>query len=150
MRNISEYVFGFQDANEQASLSNLSMEEAGEMMRNEIKNREVNIRQIKTYNMIKNAVWDCVLDLKVPKSEQIVSLALLNEVMVEIKSLIEFKKLNSPFSDNTTRILPGDNGLIQQFEDSNTKHLLKRFSVFSPITLQKTIVKCKSLCLIQD
>ena len=63
MRNISEYVFGFQDANEQASLSNLSMEEAGEVMRKEIKNRELNIRQIKTYNMIKNAVWDCVLDL---------------------------------------------------------------------------------------
>ena len=63
MRNISEYVFGFQDANEQASISDLSMEEAGELMRKEIKNREVNIRHIKTYNMIKNAVWDYVLDL---------------------------------------------------------------------------------------
>ena len=38
-------------------------EEAGKVMRKEIKNREVNILKIKTYNMIKNAVWDCVLDL---------------------------------------------------------------------------------------
>jgi hypothetical protein len=51
--------------------------------------------QIKTFNLIKSAVWNCVLDQEVPKSEQMVNLILLKELMVEIQTLIDFNELRN-------------------------------------------------------
>lgn len=150
MQNIAGYIFGLQDASEKVSMSNMSIDEVSGVMQQENDKRQENLRQIKTYNMIKNAVWSCVLDLSVAKSQQMVNLALLNEVLVEIKTIIEFNKLKSPLSANASRISPADSDIVQQPESYSTKHLLKRFYVFSPIILKKTIVRCRNLGLILD
>ena len=42
-----------------------------------------------------------------------VNLALLNEVLVEIKTIIEFNKLKSPLSANASRISPADSEIVQ-------------------------------------
>ena len=68
MQNIAGYIFGLQDASEKASMSNMSIDEVSGVMQQENDKRQENLRQIKTYNMIKNAVWSCVLDLSVAKS----------------------------------------------------------------------------------
>ena len=53
--------------------------------------------QIKTFNMIKNAVWNCVINQEAPKSEQMVNLALLKKFMAEIQSLIDLNELKNKY-----------------------------------------------------
>ena len=89
------------------------------------------MRKIHTFSIVKNAVWNCVLDQEVPKSEQMVNLTLLNDVMLEIKVLIDFNELKKP-SAVQTRVQPYGKS-VQIQEDSVTKQLLKRFTVFSPV-----------------
>ena len=53
-------------------------------------------KAIKTYNIIKNAIWGCVLDQHeddIPKEDKQVDLTLLRELMHEIKVYIEYIKL---------------------------------------------------------
>ena len=57
--------------------------------------------QIKTFNMVKNAVWSCVLNQDIPKKEQMVNLTLLNEVMLEIKIFIQFDELKRHIANST-------------------------------------------------
>jgi len=114
-------------------------------------NREESMRQIKNFNLMKNAVWNCVLDQDVPKNEQMVNLTLLNEVVLEIKIFIQLDELKKQHAKNTkiSKVQP-ESKLIEEPDYSNTKHLLRRFSVLSPITLKNTIVKCETLGLIQN
>ena len=98
--------------------------------------------------MVKNAVWSCVLNQDIPKKEQMVNLTLLNEVMLEIKIFIQFDELKRQIV-KSTQIQPEDES-SKKHDSSATRHLLKRFSVLSPISLKKTIVKCESLGLIQN
>ena len=72
-------------------------------MQQENKNREENMRQIKNFNLMKNAIWNCVLDQEVPSSEQMVNLTLLNEVMMEIKILIQLDELKNKHIKKTKR-----------------------------------------------
>lgn len=47
------------------------------------------MRTIQTYNLIKNAIWNSVLDdSSVKKSEQMVSLVLLRDILADIKITI--------------------------------------------------------------
>ena len=109
------------------------------------------MRHIKNFNLMKSAVWNCVLDQEVPKNEQMVNLTLLNEVLLEIKIFIQLDELKQKHAKNAriTKV-ERESELIESPDYSDTKHLLKRFSVFSPITLKNTIVKCESLGLIQN
>ena len=120
-------------------------------MQQENKNREENMRHIKNFNLMKNAVWNCVLDQEVPKDGQMVNLTLLNEVLLEIKILIQLDELKKKHAKNAEiSKVEAENESIESPDYSDTKHLLKRFSVFSPITLKNTIVKCETLGLIQN
>ena len=47
--------------------------------------------------MIKNAVWNCVINQEAPKSEQMVNLALLKKFMAEIQSLIDLNELKNKY-----------------------------------------------------
>jgi len=56
------------------------------------KKRTFSLYQIKCYNLVKTAVWNCVMDNEsdIPKEEQEVELVLLRDLMKEIQSLIDF------------------------------------------------------------
>ena len=60
---------------------------AGEKLQTELNQ---NMRTIQTYNLIKNAIWNSVLDdSSVKKSEQMVSLVLLRDILEDIKITID-------------------------------------------------------------
>jgi len=77
-----------------------------------------------------------------------VNLTLLNEVMLEIKIFIQLDDLKRQQLKSFKILSDGESR--EQQDSSATKHLLKRFSVLSPITLKSTILKCESLGLIQN
>ena len=58
------------------------------------------MRHIKNFNLMKNAVWNCVLDQDVPKNEQMVNLTLLNEIVLEIKIFIQLDELKKQYAKN--------------------------------------------------
>ena len=61
------------------------------------------MRMIKNFNLMKSAIWNCVLNQDVPKNEQMVNLTLLNEVVLEIKIFIQLEELKKQQS-NSARI----------------------------------------------
>jgi len=57
--------------------------------------RSFNLRQIKTYNLIKNSIWNCVMptEAEVNKEDMVVELVLLRDLMKELQSFIDFYSL---------------------------------------------------------
>ena len=60
-------------------------EDEGDIVDHTEKKRSFNLKQIKTYNMIKKAIWNCGMPTgPVPKEERVVDLVLLRDLMREI------------------------------------------------------------------
>ena len=57
--------------------------------------RKDNLRSIMTYNLIKNAIWNSVMDTDKPKEEQEINLIILNAAMAEMRVLIKFNHLQN-------------------------------------------------------
>ena len=55
--------------------------------------REFSLKQIKTYNQIKAAIWNCVLerDPDGPEDKQLVDLVLLRDLIRELQSMVDFE-----------------------------------------------------------
>ena len=56
-----------------------------------------NMETINAYNLIKNAIWNCVLkadDESIQRSEQQVNLVMLRDILLEINSMIQFVHLH--------------------------------------------------------
>ena len=55
--------------------------------------------KIKTFNMIKNAIWACTIedDKSIPRSEMQVDLVLLRDLLQELKIFIEYFKLTADY-----------------------------------------------------
>ena len=54
------------------------------------------MQRIKTFNLVKNAAWNCILLEKtdgVEKDEQKVNLTLLRDLMLELKVYIDFYEI---------------------------------------------------------
>ena len=107
-----------------------------------------NLREIQTFNLIKNAVWSCVivLDPEVARKDQNVDLKLLYEVMSDIKVYIDFAKLKraSPTHSKTIK----GTGRKEVKEDNLVRHILKRFTFIDPAMISHTLKKCEELGLI--
>lgn len=112
--------------------------------------------RVKTFNLIKNAAWSCVLNTEldsVEKEDQRINLVLLHDIMHEIKVFIEFYKLKSIHqkraSARRSNLLNPDTSFTKdEAEDEFCKHMLKRFSVIGPTTLKHTIQRCENLGLL--
>lgn len=58
---------------------------------------EKNMEIISSYNVVKNAIWNCVLvgeDSDIPRSEQEVNLVMLRDILLEINIYIQFVHLH--------------------------------------------------------
>ena len=56
-----------------------------------------NLDVINSYNLIKNAIWNCVLEGEsetIPRSEQQVNLVMLRDILIEMNSMIQFVHLH--------------------------------------------------------
>lgn len=123
--------------------------------------RNFSLEQIKTYNVIKTAIWNCVIpeDETTPRNLQQVNLVLLRRLLGEIQSFIElymlrlqvegdkkhadliefgekFKLKGSSFDD------PRDTQEIQQ--------ILKRLRLLNPALLAQTIKNCVNQGLVSS
>ena len=101
MENIYGYLFGAQKSTMSKSAatdnqdfynsqSSVVILEAAE------KQRQKNMNKVKTFNMVKNAAWNCVLQDEsddVKKEDQKVNLVLMRELMQELMTFVEFYEL---------------------------------------------------------
>ena len=99
MENIHEFIFGYHNKLEE--VRNMIAKEgeeklpAGLALQTELNQ---NMRTIQTYNLIKNAIWNSVLDdSSVKKSEQMVSLVLLRDVLDDIKIQIDAVEMSARY-----------------------------------------------------
>ena len=97
MENIHEYIFGYH--NQLEEVRNSVKSDHVPIVTKLSTERDQNMRAIRTYNLVKNAIWSCVLDdISVTKrSEQKVSLVLLRDILAEIKILLAFTELNARY-----------------------------------------------------
>ena len=87
IENIHGYLFGFSQRNWGSKASLLETVERG---------RERNIQNVKTFNLVKKAVWSCALLNEhdgVEKADQRVNLVLLWDLMSELMTFIDFYEL---------------------------------------------------------
>lgn len=115
--------------------------------------------RVKTFNLIKNAAWSCVLNREseqVQKEDQMVNLVLLRDLMHELNAFIKFYQLKGTYEKLVaapSKAHELDNADAQEAsssdaEDKYCRHILKRFTVFGPYTLKSTIKKCEALGLL--
>ena len=105
---------------------------------------------INAYNLIKNAIWNCVLeadDESIPRSEQQVNLVMLRDILLEMNSMIQFVHLHVHYE---TRM--SDEGRQTQLNaksfqanlnykaNKQINDILKRFSVIDPRQLQNALL----------
>ena len=58
---------------------------------------EKNMEIISSYNVVKNAIWNCVLvgeDSDIPRNQQEVNLVMLRDILLEINIYIQFVHLH--------------------------------------------------------
>ena len=55
------------------------------------------LEKVRQYSHIKNAFWNCVIDLKTPKDEQKVDLVLLRDLMKGINTFIDYIKMKAQY-----------------------------------------------------
>ena len=98
MENVHEYIFGYHRKLEEIRNT---IEKGGEesvpadaKLHSEFNQ---NMRTIQTYNLVKNAIWNSVLDDSVPKDEQMVSLVLLRDILADIKIQIDYMELSARY-----------------------------------------------------
>ena len=56
-----------------------------------------NMDVINSYNLVKNAIWNCVLEGEsetIPRNEQQVNLVMLRDILLEMNSMIQFVHLH--------------------------------------------------------
>jgi len=88
------FFFGYVQANEtnqKTAGGGLALSRQRSVVDSTEERRNFNLEQIKTYNMLKAAVWNCVIpqDETKPRNLQEVNLVLLRRFLGEIQSFIE-------------------------------------------------------------
>ena len=101
------------------------------------------MEKIKTFNIIKNAVWSCSFtDGEIDRADQTVNVVLLRDIMHEIQAYIGFYEL----TDRLERRVP-QTGKVKPAHDFSTQtnnriqQVLKRFKSVDPSKLRETIGK---------
>ena len=93
-----------------------------------------------------------------PKDEQKVDLVLLMDLMLELKVYIDYYQLKERYQKRAvakrSNLFNSVETVKSSLEGTNgnklTKHVLKRFTVFSSAALRSTIKKCEALGELQN
>lgn len=99
VENVGEYIFGYhrrlhniRKKAEQAGEDSDEALQVGPSIFTSIEDRmSHNSETINSYNLVKNAIWNCVLegeDSKIPRSKQEVNLEMLREILLEMNIMI--------------------------------------------------------------
>ena len=109
--------------------------------------RSFNLHQIKTYNLIKAAIWNCVIvkDSEIPKEDQVCELVLLKDLMHEINLFIDFYILKSQIEGSNQKEISKIENLRKfpqrgsHYDDEPDslaiQRILKRFRLINPALL---------------
>ena len=110
--------------------------------------RKETMNRIKTFNLLKNAIWACVLDQKsVPRSQQQVDLLLLRNLMLEMQVLLEAIKFDAEVraqkSSLSSKSKLNTEHRYNSLDTRALEHILKRFTVLDPANLKYSILSTR-------
>jgi len=121
--------------------------------------RNFNLEQIKTYNMVKAAIWNCVIpqDETKPKNLQEVNLVLLRRLLGEIQSFIELyilrlhvegQKSVADSIEYGDKFKTNGSSFHDKKDSQDIQQILKRLRLINPALLDQTIKTCVNLGLV--
>ena len=111
--------------------------------------RTESLKQTKNFNLIKEAVWGCVLgDPSSPKSVQQVDLVLLRDLMLELQTFISYNRINIGYERRLASRRSASSGSVASSnkpesidytyqEQKRFQHIMQRFSIMHPRFLQQ-------------
>ena len=139
VENIAECIFGFH-----RTLNAVREQEIakGETTKEESNLLDENMNTVNSYNLVKNAIWNCVLeDESIPLNKQKVNLNMLRDILLELNTMIQLVRLNSRYQirlseeGRKAQIVSSATYTVNMTHHANKMigDVLKRFSVLDPL-----------------